>query len=75
MPTVNGILSSTDGDITFMGRVMASLPLQPPMSKLIYLGYIFNILNEAIIMGNYVMFYYYFGIKCVNLGSCKLKPN
>lgn len=58
LPTVNGVLSSSDGDITFMGKVMASLPLQPPMSKLVYLGYIFNILNEAIIMGNYISFYY-----------------
>ncbi|XP_060863705.1 LOW QUALITY PROTEIN: probable ATP-dependent RNA helicase spindle-E [Metopolophium dirhodum] len=50
LPTVNGVISSMDGDITYMGKVMAQLPLDPPMSKLIYFGYIFNILNEAIIM-------------------------
>lgn len=58
LPTVNGIISSMDGDITFMGRVMAQLPLEPPMSKLIYFGYIFNILSEAIIMGNFVLTFY-----------------
>lgn len=47
-----------DGDITFMGKVMAHLPLEPPMSKLIYFGYIFNILNEAIIMGNFILTFY-----------------
>uniref|UniRef100_A0A2S2Q8K9 Putative ATP-dependent RNA helicase spindle-E n=1 Tax=Sipha flava TaxID=143950 RepID=A0A2S2Q8K9_9HEMI len=50
LPTVNGIISTTDGDITYMGKVMANLPLEPPMSKLIYFGYIFNILSESIIM-------------------------
>ncbi|XP_050536688.1 ATP-dependent RNA helicase TDRD9 [Daktulosphaira vitifoliae] len=50
LPTVNGIISAYDGDITFMGKVMSVLPLEPPMSKLIYFGYIFNIMNEAIIM-------------------------
>ncbi|VVC33086.1 Hypothetical protein CINCED_3A021098 [Cinara cedri] len=50
LPTVNGVISSVDGDITFMGKVMAQLPLEPSMTKLIYFGYIFNILNEAIIM-------------------------
>lgn len=54
MPTVNGIISSVDGDLTYMGKIMAYLPLEPPMSKLIYFGYIFNILNEAIIMGMFI---------------------
>lgn len=35
---------------------MAQLPLDPPMSKLVYFGYIFNILHEAIIMGKYKNF-------------------
>jgi len=51
LSTANGVISPMDGDITYMGKVMASLPLEPQMSKLIYFGYIFNILNEAIIMG------------------------
>lgn len=53
MPTANGVITSLDGDITFLGKVMANLPLEPHMSKLIYFGHIFNILNEAIIMGKY----------------------
>lgn len=50
------MISTSDGDITYMGKVMANLPLEPPMSKLIYFGYIFNILNESIIMGKYIYF-------------------
>lgn len=57
LPTVNGVISVLDGDITYLGKVMAKLPLDPPMSKLIYFGYIFNILNEAIIMGKYIFNY------------------
>lgn len=53
MPTINGIISSVDGDITFLGKVMAHLPITPPMSKLIYFGHVFNILHEALIMGMY----------------------
>lgn len=54
LPTVNEVISPADGDITFLGKVMAQLPLDPPMSKLIYFGYIFNILHEAIIMGKFI---------------------
>lgn len=55
LPTVNGVITTVDGDITFMGKVMAHLPLEPPMSKLIYFGYIFNILDDAIIMGKLIV--------------------
>lgn len=54
MVTTNGRMMSMDGDITFLGKFMAHLPLQPSMSKLIFFGHIFNILNEAIIMGKYI---------------------
>ncbi|XP_050437543.1 ATP-dependent RNA helicase TDRD9 [Adelges cooleyi] len=50
LPTVSGMISPFDGDITFMGKVMATLPLDPPMAKLIYFSYIFNILDDGIIM-------------------------
>lgn len=49
--TVNGNYSVQDGDITFMGRIMAALPLNIRLSRLIVFGYIFSILEEAIIIG------------------------
>ncbi|CAG9830172.1 unnamed protein product [Diabrotica balteata] len=39
-----------DGDLTFLGHVMASLPVDINLSKLIVLGHLFNCLQEAIIM-------------------------
>ncbi|KOB65008.1 putative ATP-dependent RNA helicase, partial [Operophtera brumata] len=40
-----------DGEITYLGRVMAKLPLDVKVSKLIMLGYIYGCLEESIIMG------------------------
>ncbi|XP_050500207.1 probable ATP-dependent RNA helicase spindle-E isoform X2 [Diabrotica virgifera virgifera] len=39
-----------DGDLTFLGHVMASLPVDINLSKLIVFGHLFNCLQEAIIM-------------------------
>lgn len=49
--TVNGTYSVQDGDISFMGRVMAALPLDIRLSRLIILGHIYSVLEDAIIMG------------------------
>ncbi|XP_067635728.1 probable ATP-dependent RNA helicase spindle-E [Eurosta solidaginis] len=48
--TVNGVYSIQDGDLSFMGRVMAGMPLDIRLTRLILLGYIFSSLDEAIIM-------------------------
>ncbi|CAK1583629.1 unnamed protein product [Parnassius mnemosyne] len=40
----------SDGDITYLGRVMAKLPLDVRVSKLIMLGYIYGCFDETIIM-------------------------
>ncbi|XP_054716874.1 ATP-dependent RNA helicase TDRD9-like [Uloborus diversus] len=47
IPNSNGIY---DGDLTFIGRVMANLPLDIKLSKLIVFGYAFNCLEECIII-------------------------
>lgn len=47
---IGGKYSEDDGDLTVMGLVMASLPLDVHMTKLILLGHAFNCLNDAIIM-------------------------
>ncbi|XP_067013969.2 probable ATP-dependent RNA helicase spindle-E [Anabrus simplex] len=49
--TVNGIPNKYDGDITFMGRVMAKLPVDIHVAKLIVLGHVFSVLEECVIMG------------------------
>ncbi|XP_054743401.1 probable ATP-dependent RNA helicase spindle-E [Anastrepha obliqua] len=48
--TVNGVYSIQDGDLTFMGRVMAGMPLDIRLTRLILLGYIFSALDETIII-------------------------
>ncbi|XP_050083849.1 probable ATP-dependent RNA helicase spindle-E [Anopheles aquasalis] len=48
--TVRGSYSPYDGDMTYLGRVMAQLPMDLPFSKLVVLGYVFSVLPEAIII-------------------------
>lgn len=48
---VGGNYDPYDGDLTFIGRVMASLPIDVRISRLIIFGYIFSVLEETIIMG------------------------
>ncbi|XP_057664799.1 probable ATP-dependent RNA helicase spindle-E [Diorhabda carinulata] len=50
LPTCNGKYTGSDGDVTFLGTVMASLPIDIHLSKLIVLGYLFSCLDETIIM-------------------------
>ncbi|XP_052835812.1 probable ATP-dependent RNA helicase spindle-E [Drosophila gunungcola] len=49
-PTVDGVYNEMDGDITFWGTIMSRLPLDTRLSRLIILGYVFNLLEEAIII-------------------------
>lgn len=46
----NKIFEKEDGILTFIGRVMASLPLNVNLSRLIILGYAFNVLHEAVVI-------------------------
>lgn len=50
LQTCRGKYTASDGDITFLGTVMASLPVDIHLSKLIVLGYLFSCLDEAVIM-------------------------
>lgn len=49
--TVKGNYDQLDGDMTYLGRIMSRLPLDIRISKLIILGYIFSVLDEAVIIG------------------------
>lgn len=48
---INGVLSKHDGDLTFIGRVMASLPVDIKVARLIIFGYCFSVLEDCIIIG------------------------
>lgn len=41
-----------DGNITLIGRIMASLPLDVRLTRLIIFGYFFSMLEDCIIIGN-----------------------
>ncbi|KAJ6634101.1 putative ATP-dependent RNA helicase spindle-E, partial [Pseudolycoriella hygida] len=49
--TCNGKHSDDDGDITFIGIVMAALPVNIRVAKLIVIGHCFSVLSDCIIMG------------------------
>lgn len=53
LKTCNGEMSSMDGDISFIGRIMANLPIDVKIAKFIILGYCFSILDECIVIGAY----------------------
>ncbi|XP_075982903.1 tudor domain containing 9 protein spindle E [Anticarsia gemmatalis] len=48
--TIDDDFASMDGDLTYLGRVCAKLPLDVRMSKLIVLGHIYGCLEEAVKM-------------------------
>lgn len=48
--TSEGKYSKFDGDITFLGVVMSHLPIDIQLTRLIMLGNIFSILEDAIVM-------------------------
>lgn len=49
--TCNDEPNEMDGDISFIGRIMANLPIDVKIAKFIILGYCFSILDECIIIG------------------------
>ncbi|CAB3245863.1 unnamed protein product [Arctia plantaginis] len=48
--TVDDEWDATDGELTYLGRVSAKLPVDVKLSKLIMLGHIYGCLEEAVIM-------------------------
>lgn len=47
----HGQFQYDDGDLTFLGEIMSALPCDVRITKLIVLGYLFSVLDEAIIIG------------------------
>ena len=48
--TVKGIKTRDDGDLTVLGEIIAKLPIDVKLGKLIFLGHIFGVLEEAVII-------------------------
>ena len=48
--TVKGVQSRDDGDLTVLGEIVARLPIDVKLGKLIFLGHLFGVLEEAIIV-------------------------
>lgn len=48
--TERGIISSQDGDLTYVGRIISALPIDVHLGKLVVLGHIFGCLEECIII-------------------------
>ncbi|KAG6449953.1 hypothetical protein O3G_MSEX006321 [Manduca sexta] len=48
--TMDDEWNASDGDITYLGRIMAKLPINVQASKLIVLGYIYGCFDETVIM-------------------------
>lgn len=44
------IFYSDDGELTYVGKMMANLPIDVRLTKLIIIGYMFSVLEEAIIV-------------------------
>lgn len=40
-----------DGELTFLGRVLAQLPVNAQLGKLIVLGHVFGCLDECLVIG------------------------
>ncbi|KAL4238351.1 ATP-dependent RNA helicase tdrd9 [Mactra antiquata] len=40
-----------DGDLTFVGRVLADLPIDTKIGKLLMLGHVFGLLDECLVIG------------------------
>lgn len=64
---LNGNFCYHDGIITYIGRIMASLPVDVHLVKLIVTGYLFSVLDETIIIAAGLslksIFTYKFGMK------------
>lgn len=48
-----GVYSELDGDLTFMGRIMADLPIDIKISRFILFGYCFGAVEVCLIIGEW----------------------
>ena len=49
----NGAINPHDGELTFLGRVLGEMPCDVRIGKLLVLGHVFGVLEEAIVIGSF----------------------
>jgi len=49
----SGEVNPHDGNLTFLGHVLSSLPVDIRLGKLMLLGHVFGVLEETIIISEY----------------------
>lgn len=49
--TSNGAYTELDGDLSFIGRVMADLPIDIKIARLIIFGHCFSVFEECLVIG------------------------
>ncbi|XP_077537769.1 ATP-dependent RNA helicase TDRD9-like [Haemaphysalis longicornis] len=49
-PMLGGSFCPLDGELTFVGKVMAQLPLDVCISKMILFGFVFGVLDDCLVM-------------------------
>ena len=47
----DGKINPHDGRLTLLGRILAELPIDIRLGKLILLGHVFNVLEQTVIIG------------------------
>lgn len=47
----SGVINPYDGELTFLGRVVGSLPVDIRIGKLLVLGHVFGVLEEVLVIG------------------------
>lgn len=50
LTTVNDVVCRDDGDLTVLGEIIASIPVDVRLGKLLVLGHLFNVLDECVII-------------------------
>lgn len=51
----DGKVQIEDGELTFLGRVLAHLPVDLYLGKMVVLGHVFGCLNECLIIGQFIL--------------------
>lgn len=48
--TCGGVVNAYDGDLTFVGQVLESLPISARLGRLLLLGHVFDCLEECLVI-------------------------
>ena len=50
----NGLINPYDGELTFVGKVLGTLPIDVHLGKLMVLGYVFGCLEECLVISKFI---------------------